>query len=145
KVTSKVLVCPPSVELFSNRVSSWFWLRNHALLMPLMPLPITATLYFLSESNIFLTPCANLLYISYTQPIRTCTRYRMHNNIAHQRTWIVSFSQCIGLQLVKIWLKQGHRVLASARQAQQSSALTELKQQYGEQLQCLNVDVSDAQ
>ncbi|HHX06369.1 MAG: SDR family NAD(P)-dependent oxidoreductase [Thiopseudomonas sp.] len=69
----------------------------------------------------------------------------MKNNIAQQRIWIVGASQGIGLELVKIWLKQGHQVLASARQAQQSSALTELKQQYGEQLQCLNVDVSDAQ
>ncbi|MDY0249634.1 MAG: SDR family NAD(P)-dependent oxidoreductase [Pseudomonas sp.] len=68
----------------------------------------------------------------------------MKKNIQQQKIWLVGASQGIGLQLVKIWLEQGHQVLASARQAEQSSDLAELQQRYGKQLQCLNVDVSDA-
>ena len=69
----------------------------------------------------------------------------MKNFITPQRIWLIGASQGIGLELTKIWLKQGHRVIASARNAEQSVDLAELKQHYAEQLQCLNVDVSDAQ
>lgn len=69
----------------------------------------------------------------------------MKKIIPQQRIWLVGASQGIGLELVKIWLEQGHRVIASARQAEQSKDLAELQQRYGAQLQCLNVDVSDAQ
>ena len=68
----------------------------------------------------------------------------MKNIIQQQRIWLVGASQGIGLELVKIWLAQGHRVIASARHAEQSVDLAELKQQYAEHLQCLNIDVSDA-
>ncbi len=69
----------------------------------------------------------------------------MKKNIQQQKIWLVGASQGIGFELVKIWLEQGHQVIASARQAEQSADLAELKQRYGQQLQCLNVDVSDAQ
>lgn len=69
----------------------------------------------------------------------------MKKNKQQQKIWLVGASQGIGLELVKIWLEQGHYVLASARQAEQSKDLALLKQLYGEQLHCLNVDVSDAQ
>ncbi len=69
----------------------------------------------------------------------------MNTIIVQQRIWIIGASQGIGLELVKIWLKQGHRVIASAREAEQSAALAALQQRYGEQLHCLNVDVSAAE
>lgn len=69
----------------------------------------------------------------------------MKKNIKQQRIWLVGASQGIGLELVKIWLEQGHKVIASARQAEQSEDLAQLQQRYGAQLQCLNVDVSKEQ
>lgn len=69
----------------------------------------------------------------------------MKKTIPQQRIWLVGASQGIGLELVKHWLAQGHKVIASARQAEQSAELTALRQQYGAHLCCLNVDVSDAQ
>ncbi len=69
----------------------------------------------------------------------------MKNIILPQRIWLIGASQGIGLELTKIWLAQGHSVIASARQAEQSADLAELKQNYADQLQCLNVDVSDAE
>ena len=69
----------------------------------------------------------------------------MKNFIIPQRIWLIGASQGIGLELTKIWLKQGHYVIASARHAEQSLDLIELKQHYTKQLECLNVDVSDAE
>lgn len=69
----------------------------------------------------------------------------MKKNIKQQRIWLVGASQGIGFELVKIWLGQGHQVIASARQAEQSADLAQLQQRFAGQLQCLNVDVSDAQ
>lgn len=69
----------------------------------------------------------------------------MKKNIQQQRIWLVGASQGIGLELVKIWLEQGHKVIASARQAEQSTDLALLQQRYGGQLQCLNIDVNDEQ
>ncbi len=69
----------------------------------------------------------------------------MKKNIQQQRIWLVGASQGIGLELVKIWLEQGHKVIASARQAEQSADLALLQQRYAEQLLCLNIDVCDAQ
>ncbi len=69
----------------------------------------------------------------------------MKKNIKQQRIWLVGASHGIGFALVKIWLEQGHQVIASARQAEQSADLAQLQQRYPAQLQCLNVDVSDAQ
>ena len=58
----------------------------------------------------------------------------MKKIIPQQRIWLVGASQGIGLELVKHWLAQGHKVIASARQAEQSAELTALRQQYGEHL-----------
>lgn len=69
----------------------------------------------------------------------------MNRITSPQRIWLIGASQGIGLELVKIWLAQGHKVIASARQAEQSQDLAELKQGYAGQLECLNVDVSDAE
>ncbi|HKM38195.1 MAG TPA: SDR family NAD(P)-dependent oxidoreductase [Thiopseudomonas sp.] len=69
----------------------------------------------------------------------------MKKDIQQQRIWIIGASQGIGLELVKNWLKQGHRVIASARQAESAADLSLLKKRYGEQLQCLNIDIADAQ
>lgn len=69
----------------------------------------------------------------------------MKKNIKQQRIWLVGASHGIGFALVKIWLEQGHQVIASARQAEQSADLAQLQQRYPAQLQCINVDVSDAQ
>lgn len=63
---------------------------------------------------------------------------------AHKkRIWVVGASQGIGLALTKQWLEAGHRVIASARQAEQSEALLILKKKYPDQLECLNLNVSD--
>lgn len=67
----------------------------------------------------------------------------MKKIIKQQRIWLVGASQGIGLELVKIWLEQGHKVIASARQAEQSEDLAQLQQRYSAQLQCLNIDISD--
>lgn len=53
-------------------------------------------------------------------------------------------SEGIGLELTILWLQQGHEVLASSRNAEQSIELTRLQTQYPTQLQCLNIDVTDA-
>lgn len=59
-----------------------------------------------------------------------------------QRIWLVGASQGIGLALVKLWLHKGYKVVASARQAEESTDLSSLKKQYKEQLFCLNVDIN---
>lgn len=66
----------------------------------------------------------------------------MKKNVQNQKIWIVGGSQGIGLELVKIWLAQGHKVVASARNAESSVELAELKQAYTN-LSCLNLDVTD--
>lgn len=68
----------------------------------------------------------------------------MKKNVQNQKIWIVGGSQGIGLELVKIWLAQGHKVVASARNAESSTELAELKQAYTN-LSCLNLDVTDPQ
>jgi len=56
--------------------------------------------------------------------------------------WIIGSSSGIGLNLVKEFLKDGSNVIASARSAESSTALNELKKKY-ENLFLLNVDVSN--
>ena len=68
----------------------------------------------------------------------------MKNNPKSQKIWLVGASQGIGLELVKIWLEQGHEVVASARQAEQSAELAALASDYP-LLHCLNLDVTDPQ
>ncbi len=59
-----------------------------------------------------------------------------------QRIWIVGASSGIGLELVKIWLSQGHFVVVSARHASQTKELLSLKHIYEAQLQIVDVDVT---
>lgn len=59
-----------------------------------------------------------------------------------QRIWIVGASSGIGLELVKIWLSQGHFVVASARNASSTKALLSLKYIYEAQLQIVDMDVT---
>lgn len=61
------------------------------------------------------------------------------------RIWLVGASQGIGLALVKHCLKQGHKVIASSRHAENEADLLVLQVEYGEQLVCLNIDVNDQQ
>ncbi|MBE0493321.1 MAG: SDR family NAD(P)-dependent oxidoreductase [Thiomicrospira sp.] len=68
----------------------------------------------------------------------------MKKNTQNKKIWIVGGSQGIGLELVKIWLAQGHKVVASARNAESSVELAELKRAYTN-LSCLNLDVTDPQ
>ncbi|MEJ2467493.1 MAG: SDR family NAD(P)-dependent oxidoreductase [Campylobacterales bacterium] len=56
--------------------------------------------------------------------------------------WIVGGSSGIGLELVKRWLMQGHRVVASARGAERSEALEALHNVYEPQLLRLDLDVT---
>ena len=58
--------------------------------------------------------------------------------------WVIGCSSGIGLNLVKEFLKDGSNVIASARSAENSSELTELKKEY-KNLRLLNVDVSNAE
>ena len=59
-----------------------------------------------------------------------------------QRIWIVGASSGIGLELVKIWLSEGHSVVVSARNASSTKELLALKQIYEKQLQIVDMDVS---
>lgn len=61
------------------------------------------------------------------------------------RIWLVGASQGIGLALVKHFLKQGHKVIASSRHAENEADLLVLQVEYAEQLVCLNIDVNDQQ
>lgn len=61
------------------------------------------------------------------------------------RIWLVGASQGIGLELVKYFLKQGYKVIASSRNAENEADLLVLQVEYGEQLVCLNLDVNDQQ
>jgi len=56
--------------------------------------------------------------------------------------WIVGASSGIGLELLKLWLVQGHNVIASSRNAHSSSQLAALKSIYSNQLALLDLDVS---
>lgn len=56
--------------------------------------------------------------------------------------WLVGASSGIGLELLKRWLEEGHNVVASSRNAQSSSALSELKNTYFDRLELLDLDVS---
>lgn len=60
-----------------------------------------------------------------------------------QRIWIVGGSSGIGLELVKLWLEEGHRVVVSARNAQGSQSLEGLKAVYDEAIATVDLDVTD--
>ncbi|MHB9015833.1 MAG: SDR family NAD(P)-dependent oxidoreductase [Sulfurovum sp.] len=59
-----------------------------------------------------------------------------------QRIWIVGASSGIGLELVKIWLLEGHSVVCSARNASSTKELLALKHIHEAQLQIVDMDVS---
>lgn len=58
-----------------------------------------------------------------------------------KRIWIVGASSGIGLELVKIWLHQGHQVICSARTTSKVEDLFKLQGIYGEQLYLVYIDV----
>jgi len=60
-----------------------------------------------------------------------------------ERIWIVGGSSGIGLELVRLLLKQEYRVVVSSRSATHSEALLRLKKEYKECLYCLDLDVTD--
>ena len=62
-----------------------------------------------------------------------------------RRIWIVGGSSGIGFELVKMWLEEGERVIVGARQAKSSEALQRLKDIFGDQLQLVDIDASDAE
>jgi short-subunit dehydrogenase len=68
----------------------------------------------------------------------------LYNTATPLTIWMVGASQGIGLELTNLWLKQGHRVIASARQAESSNELAVLSKRYAN-LKCLNIDVTDEQ
>jgi short-subunit dehydrogenase len=61
----------------------------------------------------------------------------------HERRWLVGASQGIGLELIRLWLEEGHRVIASARSATQSLPLQELQFRYPKHLTLLDLDVTN--
>lgn len=58
--------------------------------------------------------------------------------------WIIGASSGIGIELLKLWLVQGHNVIASSRNAQTSPELVELKYIYSHRLELLDLDVSSS-
>ena len=62
-----------------------------------------------------------------------------------KKVWIIGSSSGIGLELVKLWLQNDYLVIASSRDAVNSSELLKLKSIYTNKLELLNIDVSDNQ
>jgi len=60
-----------------------------------------------------------------------------------KRIWIVGGSSGIGLELVKLWLKNDARVVVSARKASKSEHLLSLVQAFPQSLHLLDMDVSN--
>lgn len=59
------------------------------------------------------------------------------------RIWIVGGSSGIGLELVKLWLKDGARVVVSARKASSNDYLITLRQEFPQFLHLLDMDVTN--
>lgn len=68
----------------------------------------------------------------------------MKTNIQPLTIWIVGASSGIGLELTKLWLDSGHKVIASSRQANESESLFELKHTFPYHLILLDVDAANA-
>ncbi len=62
-----------------------------------------------------------------------------------KRIWLVGGSSGIGLELAKIWLKQGYRVIVSSRHATDSDVLNFLLAIYPDTLSCIDMDASDTE
>jgi short-subunit dehydrogenase len=58
--------------------------------------------------------------------------------------WIVGASSGIGLELVKLWLAQGHNVIARSRKATTSHELHLLQYAHTHQLRLIDIDASDS-
>ncbi|GAB6034714.1 SDR family NAD(P)-dependent oxidoreductase [Galenea microaerophila] len=61
-----------------------------------------------------------------------------------ERVWLVGGSSGIGMALVKVWLKQGKRLVVSARTATQNDELQKLVQAFDGQLRLIDIDVTDS-
>jgi len=59
------------------------------------------------------------------------------------RIWIVGGSSGIGLELVKLWLKEGSHVIVSARNASSNDDLIRLRHEFADALYLLDMDVTD--
>ena len=62
-----------------------------------------------------------------------------------QKVWIVGANGAIGFELVKIYLKNGFKVVASSRDIENSKDFLNLKSEYKTNLKLLNIDVLDEQ
>ncbi|MDZ7819579.1 MAG: SDR family NAD(P)-dependent oxidoreductase [Aliarcobacter sp.] len=62
-----------------------------------------------------------------------------------KKIWIIGSSSGIGLELVKLLLQNDYLVIASSRDAVNSSELLKLKSIYTNKLELLNIDVSNNQ
>ena len=60
-----------------------------------------------------------------------------------QRIWIVGGSSGIGLELVRLWLEAGHKVIVSARIATRSRELSSLAIRFAGDLDLIDMDVTD--
>jgi len=60
-----------------------------------------------------------------------------------KRIWMVGGSSGIGLELVKLWLLNGSRLIVSARQAYSNEMLQALQEVYPENLRLIDMDVTD--
>ncbi|CAA6801062.1 MAG: Short-chain dehydrogenase [uncultured Sulfurovum sp.] len=57
--------------------------------------------------------------------------------------WIIGASQGIGLELAKYYLKHNHSVIISAREIEKYPILSSLKNEYQEQVDFINMDVTN--
>ena len=60
-----------------------------------------------------------------------------------KRIWMVGGSSGIGLELVKLWLLNGSRLIVSARQAYSNEMLQALQEVYPENIRLIDMDVTD--
>ena len=60
-----------------------------------------------------------------------------------QNVWIVGANGAIGFELVKIYLKNGFKVVASSRDIENLKDFLNLKSEYKTNLKLLNIDVLD--
>ena len=62
-----------------------------------------------------------------------------------KRVWIIGSSSGIGLSLVKLYLENNYKVIASSRNIENSNELLNLKLEHKNNFQLLNIDVSNTQ
>lgn len=59
-----------------------------------------------------------------------------------KKIWIIGGSSGIGLELSKLFLKNGNQVIISSRNAEKNSSLLELKEKYLENVELINIDIT---